>query len=97
MLNALCISPSTPLRKRILTGTSSLLRAQYHPSESQILTLAVDGQLSYWEALDGREIRAVSVGRHGAVTALDVGADGEAVATGGQDSAAKVRSRQAQG
>ena len=53
----------------------------------------MDGQLSYWEALDGREIRAVSVGRHGAVTALDVGADGEAVATGGQDSAAKVRAR----
>ena len=77
-------------RKRILRGTSGLLKAQYHPSEAQILTLAVDGQLSYWEVVDGKEIRAIPVGKHSTVLGLDVAADGEMFATGGVDSVAKV-------
>ena len=48
-----------PIRRQILTATSALLWARIHPSQCQLLTLATDGQVSYWEAVDGTEIRAI--------------------------------------
>ena len=87
------VSPRVLQRKRILRGSSALLKALYHtPSESQILTLALDGQVSYWEVIDGKEVRAISVGKHSKVASLDVSNDGESFATGGEDSVARVRS-----
>ena len=52
--------------------------------------MAFDGQLSYWEVIDGKEIRALTVGKHSSVLALDVASDGESFVTGGADSIAKV-------
>ena len=37
------------------------MHASYHPSESQIITLSIDGSLAYWEVVDGEEIRGVAV------------------------------------
>jgi WD40 repeat protein len=77
-------------RQRILLATTSLVSASYHPSEAQILTLSVDGQLAYWEVIDGAEIRTATVGKHGNMTAMDISNDGESVAIAGADSVVKV-------
>ena len=50
-------------RQRIVVATSAVVHASYHPSESQIITLSVDGTLAYWEVVDGAEIRAATVRR----------------------------------
>ncbi len=71
-------------------ATTSLITARFHPSESQILILSVDGFLSYWETVDGSEIRSTSVGKHGIATAMDISSDGESVAVGTADSTVKV-------
>ena len=47
----------------------------------QIVTLAQDGQLAYWEVLDGKEIRHLTMGKHSTVTALDVSPDGQTFCT----------------
>ena len=44
-------------------ATSAVVHASYHPSESQIITLSVDGTIAYWEVVDGAEIRAATVRR----------------------------------
>ena len=79
-----------PIRRQILTATSALLWARIHPSQCQILTLATDGQVSYWEAVDGTEIRAIVLGKHSTVTSLDVDPKGEFFITSTHDSMVKV-------
>ena len=64
--------------------------AKYHPSECQIVTLCSDGQISYWEVLDGDEIRAFGVGDHSGVTALDVDVSGDEFVVGDVASEARV-------
>ena len=51
---------ATLRRQRIIVATSSIVHASYHPSESQIITLSIDGSLAYWEVVDGEEIRCVT-------------------------------------
>ena len=48
-------------RQRIVVATSAVVHASYHPSESQIITLSIDGSLAYWEVVDGEEIRGVKI------------------------------------
>lgn len=73
-----------------MKATWSLVAAKYHPSESQIITLAVDGHLAYWEALDGTEIRSLVLGKHSTLTAMDISTDGETFVTGTNSSLVKV-------
>ena len=86
------LSSLESLKKRItLSCTSSLVLAKLHPSECQILTLATDGQLSYWEVIDGTEIRNIVLGKHSTVTSLDVApGQGEYFITSTNDSVVKV-------
>ena len=77
-------------RKQILNCTASLVWSLYHPSESQILTLATDSQLSYWEVFNAEEIRQLVLGRHSSLTALNISRDGEHFITATQDSLVKV-------
>ena len=78
-------------RRLILTATSALVRARYHPSQCQILTLATDGQVSYFEVIDGTEIRNIVLGKHSTVTSLDVSpGQGENFITSTNDSLVKV-------
>ena len=88
------LSSLESLKKRItLSCTSSLVWAKLHPSECQILTLATDGQLSYWEVIDGTEIRNIVLGKHSTVTSLDVApGQGEYFITSTNDSVVKVLS-----
>ena len=71
-------------------ATWSLVSALYHPSECQVLTLALDAQLCYWEVIDGKEIRHLVLGKHSTVTALDVSHDGESFITATDSSLIKV-------
>ena len=65
--------------------------ARYHPSQCQILTLATDGQVSYYEVIDGTEIRNIVLGKHGTITSLDVSpGQGEHFITSTNDSMVKV-------
>ena len=74
-----------------MTATSALVRARYHPSQCQILTLATDGQVSYFEVIDGTEIRNIVLGKHSTVTSLDVSpGQGENFITSTNDSLVKV-------
>ena len=77
-------------RRQILHATWSLVSALYHPSECQVLTLALDAQLCYWEVIDGKEIRHLVLGKHSTVTALDVSHDGESFITATDSSLVKV-------
>ena len=78
-------------RRQILHSTSALVMARYHPSQCQILTLSTDGQVSYWEVVDGAEIRHITLGKHSTVTSLDVSpGDGENFITSTNDSLIKV-------
>lgn len=83
-------SPDSISRKRILNGTAALVGVRYHSSECQIITLAADAQVSYWEVLDGAEVRHLILGQHSSVTALDMAPDGEKFVTGTQTSLVKV-------
>ena len=78
-------------RRQILHATWSLVSALYHPSECQVLTLALDAQLCYWEVIDGKEIRHLVLGKHSTVTALDVSHDGESFITATDSSLIKVQ------
>ena len=71
-------------------ATWSLVSALYHPTECQVLTLALDAQLCYWEVIDGKEIRHLVLGKHSSVTALDVSHDGESFMTATDSSLIKV-------
>ena len=71
-------------------ATWSLVSSLYHPSECQVLTLALDAQLCYWEVIDGKEIRHLVLGKHSTVTALDVSHDGESFITATDSSLIKV-------
>ena len=78
-------------RRLNLTANSALVWARYHPSQCQILTLATDGQVSYYEVIDGTEIRNIVLGKHGTVTSLDVSpGQGEHFITSTNDSMVKV-------
>ena len=77
-------------RRQILHATWSLVSALYHPSECQVLTLALDAQLCYWEVIDGKEIRHLVLGKHSTVTALDISHDGESFITATDSSLVKV-------
>ena len=90
MCYTLSYSNMTLRRKRIVNCTCSLIWAKYHPSESQIMTLSVDATLSYWEVLDGEEIRALTVGKHSGVSAMDVDRQGESLVIGDINSEAAV-------
>jgi len=79
------------MRKQILHATWSLVSALYHPAtECQILTLAQDGQLAYWEVIDGKEIRHLTLGKHSTVTSLDLSPDGDTFCTTTNSSLIKV-------
>ena len=83
------------MRKQILHATWSLVSALYHPTtECQILTLAQDGQLAYWEVIDGKEIRHLTLGKHSTVTSLDLSPDGDTFCTTTNSSLIKVYSKE---
>ena len=78
-------------RRQILNASSAMVWARIHPSQCQIVTLATDGQVSYWEAVDGTEIRSIVLGKHSTVTSLDVAPKGDFFITSSNDSFVKVR------
>lgn len=80
-----------PVRRQILNATAPIAWARIHPSQCQILTLATDGQVSYWEAVDGTEIRSIVLGKHSTVTSLDVSPKGDFFLTSTIDSYVKVQ------
>ncbi|XP_040577005.1 uncharacterized protein [Lepeophtheirus salmonis] len=81
--------PSSIQRKRILVGSCSLVGASYHSSESQIITLSIDGRLSYWDTCKGIEIRSFIISHYGVTRALDVFKD--FILTGTELSTLKIR------
>ncbi len=85
-----CRSLASVKRKRVLNCTCSVLSARFHSSGSQVVTLSQDGQLTYWEVLDGEELRALQVEKHGAAAAMDIDPRGENITVGTTDSKAKV-------
>ena len=62
----------------------------FHPDEYQLLTVAADGKIDYWEKFDGQIIRKLDGNEHGGVNTVAITEQGEHFITGGEDKAVKV-------
>lgn len=62
----------------------------YHPDESQILTTGTDRKVTYWDAVDGVEIRMIDGSLEGEVNTLSMTKSGEFFISAGEDKEVKV-------
>jgi WD40 repeat protein len=60
-----------------------------HPDQSQVLTVGNDKKITYWEAVDGVEVRMVDAS-DGEINFIDINKSGEYFITGGEDKILKV-------
>lgn len=66
------------------------MAVKYYPTGVQILTSGTDRKVGYWEVLDGTLVREVEGSPSGAVNAVDINANGEQFASGGDDQMVKL-------
>ena len=62
----------------------------FHPDEYQLLTVAADGKIDYWEKFDGQIIRKLDGNEHGGVNTVAITSQGENFITGGEDNTVRV-------
>ena len=60
-----------------------------HPDQSQVLTVGNDKKITYWEAVDGVEVRMVDAS-DGEINCIDINKSGEYFITAGEDKILKV-------
>lgn len=61
----------------------------YHPDESQMLTCGSNHKITYWDAVDGEQIRVIEGGEDN-MTALDILPSGEYFVSGSRDKLLKI-------
>lgn len=66
------------------------MAVKYYPTGVQILTSGTDRKIGYWEVLDGTLVREVEGSPSGGVNAVDISANGEQFASGGDDQMVKL-------
>lgn len=85
-------APLPPMPVRELRGhggpVTSLMR---YPENEEVLSGSTDGQAITWNITNGNQVRQFNLG--GAVTAIDVSADGQWIAAGGENNIARVWNR----
>ncbi|MCQ2818601.1 MAG: WD40 repeat domain-containing protein, partial [archaeon] len=70
--------------------TTMFKQLVYHPDESQILTIGSDKKITYWEAIDGLQIRMVDGSIDGEINTIAMCNSGEYFATAGEDREIKL-------
>ena len=60
-----------------------------HPDQSQVLTVGNDKKITYWEAVDGVEVRMLD-GSDGEINTIDINKSGEYFITAGEDKILKI-------
>ena len=73
-----------------LFESTNFKQVAFHPDEYQLLTVAADGKVDYWDKFDGQIIRKLDGNEHGGVNTLAITDQGEHFITGGEDKAVKV-------
>ena len=73
-----------------LFESTNFKQVAFHPDEYQLLTVAADGKVDYWDKFDGQIIRKLDGNEHGGVNTLAITEQGEHFITGGEDRAVKV-------
>jgi WD40 repeat protein len=78
------------VRSTCLFASTQFQAVIYHPDQSQLLTTGSDRKLTYWDVVDGEQIRVLDGSDSHTINCLDVTEDGEAFVSAGADKLVKV-------
>ena len=70
--------------------TTMFKQLVFHPDESQILTTGTDRKITYWDAIDGIEIRMIDGSLEGEINSLSMAKSGEYFVSAGEDKELKI-------
>ena len=70
--------------------TTMFKQLVFHPDESQILTTGTDRKITYWDAIEGSEIRMMDGSLDGEINSLAMCKSGEFFASAGEDREIKI-------
>ena len=70
--------------------TTMFKQLVFHPDESQILTAGTDRKITYWDTIEGSEIRMMDGSLDGEINSLAMCKSGEFFASAGEDREVKV-------
>ena len=73
------------VRVACMFETTMFKQLVYHPDESQILTTGNNKKITYWDAVDGVEIRMIDGSLEGEVNTLAMAKSGEYFISAGED------------
>ena len=78
------------IRVACMFETTMFKQLVFHPDESQILTTGTDRKITYWDAVDGIEIRMIDGSLEGEINTLAMMKSGEYFVSAGEDKELKV-------
>ncbi|XP_063681556.1 cilia- and flagella-associated protein 52-like [Bolinopsis microptera] len=78
------------VRNQIIFANTLFKAVCYQPEETQLLTGGSDRKISYWETLDGSQIREMEGSADGSINGLDISDDGNYFVSGGNSRKVKV-------
>jgi WD40 repeat protein len=73
-----------------LFETTMFKQLIYHPDESQILTTGTNKKITYWDVIDGVDIRSIDGSYEGEVNSLSMCKSGEFFVSAGEDKEVKI-------
>ena len=78
------------VRVACMFETTMFKQLVFHPDESQILTTGNDRKITYWDAIDGVEIRMIDGSLEGEINTLAMAKSGEFFVSAGEDKELKI-------
>lgn len=78
------------VRLACMFETTMFKQLVFHPDESQILTAGTDRKITYWDTIEGSEIRMMDGSLDGEINSLAMCKSGEFFASAGEDREVKV-------
>ena len=73
-----------------LFETTMFKQLCYHPDESQILTTGTNKKITYWDVIDGVDIRSIDGSYEGEINSLSMCKSGEFFVSAGEDKEVKI-------
>ncbi|OWF46478.1 WD repeat-containing protein 16 [Mizuhopecten yessoensis] len=77
-------------RSQIVFANTLFKCVCFNKEENQIMTSGTDRKLVYWDVSSGSQVRELDGSASGSINAMDITADGNVVATGGDDKILKL-------
>ena len=78
------------VRVACMFETTMFKKLVFHPDESQILTTGNNRKITYWDAVDGVEIRMIDGSLEGEINTLAMAKSGEYFVSSGEDKEVKI-------